>query len=61
MKELKNLIDFDAEEVTFEDQAIPFHTRDQPVYDACFANEPESNRDSNSDSNDDLLQPLIQY
>ena len=30
MKEQNISIDFDAEEVTFEDQAIPFHKRDQP-------------------------------
>ena len=59
MKELKILIDFDAEEVTFEDQAIPFHMRDQPVQDTCFANEPES--DSDSDRNDDVLPPFIQF
>ena len=50
-------IDFDAEEVTFEDQAILFHSRDQPVHDACFANEPESD----SDSDDDVPPPLIHY
>ena len=59
MKELKISIDFDAEEVTFEDQAIPSHTRDQPVHNACFTNEPESNSDSNSD--DDVPPPLIRY
>ena len=59
MKELKISIDFDTEEVTFEDQAIPFHTRDQPVHDTRFANEPES--DSDSDSADDIPLPLIRY
>ena len=59
MKELKMLIDFDAEEVTFKDQAIPFQTRDQPVQDAHLANEPESDSDSNS--NIDVLPPLIHY
>ena len=53
MKELKISIDFGAEEVTFEDQAIPFHTRDQPVHGVCFANEPKS--DSDSDNDDDVL------
>ena len=57
MKELKISIDFDAEEVTFGDQAIPFHTRDQPVHDARFANEPVFD----SDSNDDVSPPLICY
>ena len=59
MKELKILIDFNTEEVIFDDQAIPFHTRYQPVHDACFANEPDSHSDS--DSNDDVPPPLIRY